>query len=119
PIGTGRQSRLRTIPGVGLALRLETRPRQILLTAHALLHGSGALNIDARADADVGELLRGGDLGDTTFNARVDVPSLDIGPYIELGTGTTGITGVLVGHAVVDGTPRRPRGTADLVLSNI
>jgi autotransporter translocation and assembly factor TamB len=114
--GIGRDSTLKTVPGLGGSLEIHTHPGAIEVNGQILVRNTGVLKIAARTGIDLGQVIAGRDLGAVPLHASVEIPRLELASLADFTDGVQGMGGQVHGRVDVTGTPRRLSGQADLAI---
>ncbi|HVR60460.1 MAG TPA: translocation/assembly module TamB domain-containing protein, partial [Polyangia bacterium] len=114
--GHGRDSRLKTIPGLGGSLTVETPPGAVRATAVLRIRNAGVLTADARLAAELRRLLDGADVRRVPVTATIGIPGFALASLADFTDELKGLSGQLSGQLHLTGTLARPSGTADLQI---
>jgi translocation and assembly module TamB len=114
--GLGRDSRLKTVPGLGGSLKVDTTERAIVADLVLLIRNTGVLKTHAELAVDSGRLVRGEWPADPPLRATVEIPNLRLASLAEFTDGLAGVDGQLHGNVDVTGTVKRPSGHAELAV---
>jgi translocation and assembly module TamB len=114
--GLGRDSTLKTIPGLGGSLKVETRPGDISIGARLLIRNTGVLEAKVRTPVDLGRIIAGTNFAALPVQASLEIPTLEIASLADFTDGLEGVKGQLHGRIELSGTPSRPTGRADLAV---
>jgi autotransporter translocation and assembly factor TamB len=114
--GIGRDSTLKTVPGLGGSLAIDTRPGSSKIGAHIFIRNTGILDAEVRSSTDLGQIIAGIDLGSLPIHAALHIPRFRLASLTDFSDGFKGLQGELYGQLEVSGTVRRPSGRADLAI---
>jgi autotransporter translocation and assembly factor TamB len=114
--GLGRDSRLKTVPGLGGSVKVDAKDGAIAADLALLIRGTGVLKTHAELAVDVGRLVRGESPADPPLRATLEIPNLRLASLAEFTDGLAGVDGVLHGRLDVTGTVKRPSGHAELAV---
>jgi autotransporter translocation and assembly factor TamB len=116
--GEGRDSVVRRLPGVGAAIKIDTRRGSIQVGGEALLHKAGFLKFDSVLQMDLGAILAGGDPTKAPVQAELELPQFQIASLKGYFDQLRDTEGMLAGKLVLRGTLARPTGKGDISISN-
>jgi autotransporter translocation and assembly factor TamB len=116
--GLGRDSTLKTVPGLGGSIKIDTKPGDIRVDAELLIRKAGVLEVSAHTPVDLGRLIAGLDLPTLPIKATLTIPRFSLKSLSDFTDELVGIEGQLEGHAEVTGTVGRPSGRADLSVAS-
>ncbi|MEA2698315.1 MAG: translocation and assembly module TamB, partial [Myxococcales bacterium] len=116
--GHGRDSTLKTVPGLGGSLTIETAPGAIHAGAVLRIHKAGVLIVDAKTPLDLRALRSGIDLRKAPVQATVTIPAFALASLSEFTDDVKGLSGQLSGQGTITGTLARPSGAADLRITD-
>ena len=116
--GLGRDSTLKTVPGLGGSLVIDTRPGSVKFGARLLIRNTGVLDADLQTPVDLGQIIAGTDPTTLPFKASVDIPRFRLASLADFTDGFKGVQGELYGRVDVSGTLRRPSGRAHIAIDN-
>jgi autotransporter translocation and assembly factor TamB len=114
--GFGRDSRIKTVPGLGGSVSLDTEPGSLRTQVALLIRGTGVFKVDAKAQVDLGQALRGVDPQSIPLEATVEIPRLDLASLADFVDGFDGVSGKLHGAVKMEGTLAAPRGEVLLAI---
>jgi autotransporter translocation and assembly factor TamB len=116
--GLGRDSTLKTVPGLGGSLVIDARPGSMKLGARLLIRNTGVLEADLQTPVDLGKIIAGADVTALPFKAAVNIPRFRLASLADFTDGFKGVQGELYGQVEVSGTGQRPSGRAHLAIDN-
>jgi hypothetical protein len=116
--GLGRDSTLKTVPGLGGSLAIDTRPGNSKIDARILIRNTGILDAEVQSSTDLGQIIAGTDLDTLPIRASLHIPRFRLASLADFSDGFKGLQGELYGQVALSGTVRRPSGRADLAIDN-
>jgi autotransporter translocation and assembly factor TamB len=114
--GLGRDSTLKTVPGLGGSLEVNAKDGAISADARLLIRDAGVLETHAVLPIELGKLLAGAKPEEIPLRATVKIPTLRLSSLADFTDGLEGIDGQLHGNIDITGTLKRPSGQADLAI---
>ena len=114
--GIGRDSTLKTVPGLGGSLAIDTRPGNSKVDARIFIRNTGILDAEVQSSTDLGQIIAGTDLASLPIHASLRIPRFRLASLTDFSDGFKGLKGELYGQVALSGTVRRPSGRADLAI---
>jgi translocation and assembly module TamB len=114
--GLGRDSTLKTVPGLGGSLAIDTRPGSIKLGARLFIRNTGVLDAEVQTPVDLGKIIAGADPATLPVRASVNIPRFRLASLADFTDGFKGVQGELYGRIDLSGTLERPSGRANLAV---
>ena len=114
--GIGRDSTLKTVPGLGGSLAIDTRPGSSKIDARIFIRNTGILDAEVQSSTDLGQIIAGTDLASLPIHASLRIPRFRLASLTDFSDGFKGLNGELYGQVALSGTVRRPSGRADLAI---
>ena len=114
--GLGRDSTLKTVPGLGGSLAIDTRPGSIKLGARIFIRNAGVLDAELQTPVDLGKILAGADPATLPVRASVNIPRFRLASLADFTDGFKGVQGELYGRIDLSGSAQRPSGHAHLAV---
>jgi autotransporter translocation and assembly factor TamB len=114
--GLGRDSTLKTVPGLGGSLVIDTRPGSMKLGARILIRNTGVLDAELQTPVDLGKIIAGADPAALPVRASVNIPRFRLASLADFTDGFKGVQGELYGRVDLSGTLARPSGRANLAV---
>ena len=115
--GLGRDSTLKTVPGLGGSIKIDTKPGSVRMDGQVLIRKAGVLSVSARSPVDLGRLIAGRDLPGLPIRASVTIPRFSLKSLSDFTDELKGIDGQLEGKVEITGTVGRPSGQADITIA--
>jgi translocation and assembly module TamB len=116
--GLGRDSTLKTVPGLGGTLGVEAKGGSITGDVRLLIRNTGVLDVHAVLPVELGALIAGRIPDPMPFRATVQIPSLRLASLADFTDELKGVDGKLHGQIQVEGDVKHPRGRADLAIDD-
>jgi autotransporter translocation and assembly factor TamB len=116
--GLGRDSTLKTVPGLGGSIKIDTKPGNVQIDGQLLVRKAGVLSLSARTPVDLGRLIAGRDLPGLPIHASVTIPRFSLKSLSDFTDELKGIDGQLEGKIEIAGTVARPSGRADITVAD-
>ena len=114
--GLGRDSTIKTVPGLGGSLAIDTRPGSMKFGARILIRNTGVLDAELQTPVDLGKVIAGADPTTLPVRAWVNIPRFRLASLADFTDGFKGVQGELYGRVDVSGTLQRPSGRAHLAI---
>ena len=114
--GLGRDSKLKTVPGLGGSLKLNAKDGAIAADAQLLIRDTGVLDAHVVLPIELGRLLAGAKPDQIPVRGTLTIPNLRLASLADFADGFQGIDGQLHGKVELTGTLERPSGRADLAV---
>ena len=111
--GLGRDSTLKTVPGLGRLARDRHPPGQHQARARASSFATrGVLDAELQTPVDLGKIIAGADPTTLPVRASVNIPRFRLASLADFTDGFKGVQGELYGRIDLSGTLQRPSGRA-------
>jgi hypothetical protein len=114
--GLGRDSRLKTVPGLGGSVKVDARDGSVVADAQLLIRDTGVLGAHVVVPFELSRWLAGVEPASLPFRGTVTIPTLELASLANFTDGLAGVDGRLHGTIEVSGTLERPTGQADLAI---
>jgi autotransporter translocation and assembly factor TamB len=114
--GLGRDSRLKTVPGLGGSLKIDAKGGSLAADASLLVRDARVLTAHATVPVELGRVLAGERPRRLPLRANVEIPELRLASLTDFTDLLKGVDGRLHGRIELGGTLERPSGTADLAI---
>jgi autotransporter translocation and assembly factor TamB len=114
--GLGRDSTLKTVPGLGGSLAIDTRPGNIKVGARLFIRNTGVLDAELQTPVDLGKIIAGADPASLPVRASVNIPRFRLASLADFTDGFKGVQGELYGRIDLSGSLQRPSGHAKLAV---
>jgi autotransporter translocation and assembly factor TamB len=114
--GLGRDSTIKTVPGLGGTLGVEAKAGSITSDVRLLIRNTGVLDVHALLPVELGALIAGRIPSPMPFRANVEIPTLRLASLADFTDELKGVDGKLHGRIEVSGDVDHPRGRADIAI---